>query len=95
MRSTWPGASGCKIGSGIGAGGSAWAVVALNDHATTNAPRVARRVGVTRGSQFGGQQLGYLNCVQRSTFSQVVTGHEQRKSSTSWHAGILPDPADE
>ena len=69
MRSTWPGASGGRIGSGNGAGGSAWAVDALNAQAATNAPSVARRVEVTRGSQFGGQQLGYLNRVQRSTFS--------------------------
>ncbi len=93
MRMTWPGASGGRIGSGIGDGGSALAGAAAT-RAHTTALSVAQRV-LTRGSELGSQQLGYLNCVQRSAFSQVVAGHEQCETSPIGHTGIMADPADQ
>ena len=97
MRITWPGASGGRMGSGMGAGGSACAtgtVAEINEMARTTRTLPPKRAVSAQESQLGGQQLSDLNRVQRRTFSQVVAGHEQGKATAVGHTGVLPDAAD-
>src|SRR6478752_4764024 len=92
---TCPGASGCRIGSGTGAGGSAWAITAETVFQQRNAEKTPAGIQFRSKSELGGQQLGDLNRVQRRAFSQVVARQEQREPATVGHARVLADPADE
>jgi len=59
--------------------------------------RAIRResAGLTRGSQFGGQQLGDLDRIQCRALAQIVAGDEQRQAPSVRHTGVATNPADE
>ena len=53
------------------------------------------RAALTHTSQFSGEELGDLNSVQGSAFTQIVTRDEQRQPTSVGHTRVATDPADE
>ena len=53
------------------------------------------RAELTRGLQFGGQQLGDLNGVQGRPLAQVVPRDEQCQPTAARYPRVLPDATDQ